>query len=204
LNEAGLVNKPYVSTLAVESPFNYTTQGQLIAETTADPKNADAYTREMARTDSRPGVVRWRCSRVQMKAAVVALGLANRRAGAGNARAAAPVGHPPGAGGGGFYDSFFGLQSFKGWTHQSCVRPCSSLLFFSPPSDPVEEARSEWAQERRRTRSRAGGVRHGHRAAAVDRVSFRTEDHATVICYDWSPPRLVFGGDAAKAGRPMP
>jgi ATP-dependent DNA helicase DinG len=80
LNEAGLAGMAHVSTLEVESSFNYATQGKsIVVETVADPKNAEAYTREMVAellldlTQVKHGALALFTSRVQMKAAVDAL-----------------------------------------------------------------------------------------------------------------------------------
>ena len=207
LNEAGLVNKPYVSTLAVQSPFNYATQGQLIVvETTADPKNADAYTREMVTelmTDLgrvERGALALFTSRVQMKAAVEALGPALQTAVLvqgqmargrllATHQARVEAGYP---------SILFGLQSFGEGLDlpgKLCETVFIAKLPFSPPSDPVEEARSEWLKSVGRDPfSELVVPATGIKLLQWTGRAIRTEDdHATVICYDRRLLRLAFG-----------
>ena len=207
LHEAGLVNKPYVSTLAVQSPFNYATQGQLIVvETTADPKNADAYTREMVTelmTDLgrvERGALALFTSRVQMKAAVEALGPALQTAVLvqgqmargrllATHQARVEAGYP---------SILFGLQSFGEGLDlpgKLCETVFIAKLPFSPPSDPVEEARSEWLKSVGRDPFTELVVpATGIKLLQWTGRAIRTEDdHATVICYDRRLLRLAFG-----------
>jgi ATP-dependent DNA helicase DinG len=207
LNEAGLVNKPYVSTLAVESPFNYTTQGQLIVvETTADPKNADAYTREMVtellsdlgRVER--GALALFTSRVQMKAAVEALSPALQTAvlvQGQMARTRLLATHQARVEAG-FPSILFGLQSFGEGLDlpgKLCETVFIAKLPFSPPSDPVEEARSEWLKSVGRDPfSELVVPATGIKLLQWTGRAIRTEDdHATVICYDRRLLRLAFG-----------
>ena len=156
LNEAGLVNKPYVSTLEVASPFNYTTQGRLVVvETTADPKNAEAYTREMVNelmgdlNRVGQGALALFTSRVQMKAAVDALSPALQQVvlvQGQMARLRLLATHQARVEAG-LASVIFGLQSFGEGLDlpgKLCETVFIAKLPFSPPSDPVEEARSEW------------------------------------------------------------
>ena len=207
LNEAGLVNKPYVSTLAVESPFNYATQGQLIVvETLADPKNADAYTREMVTeliTDLgrvERGALALFTSRVQMKAAVDALSPALQTAvlvQGQMARGRLLATHQARVEAG--YPSIvFGLQSFGEGLDlpgKLCETVFIAKLPFSPPSDPVEEARAEWLKSVGRDPfSELVVPATGIKLLQWTGRAIRTEDdHATVICYDRRLLRLAFG-----------
>ncbi len=207
LQEAGLVNKPYVSTLEVESPFNYTTQGRLIVvETAADPKNAEAYTREMVSElmsdlgQIQRGALALFTSRVQMKAAVDALSPAlqqvvlvqgqmarGRLLATHQARVEA-----------GLPSVLFGLQSFGEGLDlpgKLCETVFIAKLPFSPPSDPVEEARSEWLKSVGRDPfSELVVPATGIKLLQWTGRAIRTEDdHATVICYDRRLLRLAFG-----------
>jgi ATP-dependent DNA helicase DinG len=207
LNEAGLVNKPYVSTLEVESPFNYTTQGQLIVvETSADPKNAEAYTREMVEelmndlSQVERGALALFTSRVQMKAAVDALsptlqlvvlvqGQMARGRLLATHQARVEAGLP---------SVLFGLQSFGEGLDlpgKLCETVFIAKLPFSPPSDPVEEARSEWLKSVGRDPfSELVVPATGIKLLQWTGRAIRTEDdHATVICYDRRLLRLAFG-----------
>lgn len=207
LQEAGLVNNPCVSTLEVDSPFNYRTQGELIVvETAADPKNAEAYTQEMVGelladlSQVAHGALVLFTSRVQMKAAVDALGPAlqelvlvqgqmarGRLLGAHQARVEA-----------GLPSVIFGLQSFGEGLDlpgQLCETVFIAKLPFSPPSDPVEEARSEWLKSVGRDPFTELVVpATGIKLLQWTGRAIRTEDdHATVICYDRRLLRLPFG-----------
>lgn len=207
LNEAGLVNKPYVSTLEVESPFDYATQGELIVvETVADPKQADAYTREMVSelmsdlAQVERGALALFTSRVQMKAAVEALSLRlqevvlvqgqmarGRLLATHQARVEA-----------GFASVIFGLQSFGEGLDlpgRLCETVFIAKLPFSPPSDPVEEARSEWLKSVGRDPfSELVVPAAGIRLLQWTGRAIRTEaDQAVVICYDRRLLKLGFG-----------
>jgi ATP-dependent DNA helicase DinG len=207
LHEAGLVNKPYVSTLAVQSPFDYTAQGQLIVvETTADPKNAEAYTREMVSellldlSRVERGALALFTSRVQMKAAVDALsptlqaavlvqGQMARGRLLATHQARVEAGYP---------SVIFGLQSFGEGLDlpgKLCETVFIAKLPFSPPSDPVEEARSEWLKSVGRDPFTELVVpATGIKLLQWTGRAIRTEDdHATVICYDRRLLRLAFG-----------
>lgn len=207
LKEAGLVNIPHASTLEVESPFNYTTQGELIVvETDADPKNAEAYTREMVSellsdlAQIEHGALVLFTSRAQMKAAVDALPVQllevvlvqgqmarGRLLGAHQARIEA--GSP---------SVIFGMQSFGEGLDlpgKLCETVFITKLPFSPPSDPVEEARSEWLRSVGRDPFTELVVpATGIKLLQWTGRAIRTEDdHATVICYDRRLLKTTFG-----------
>lgn len=207
LQEAGLVNKPYVSTLAVDSPFNYTTQGRLIVvETDADPKNAEAYTREMVGelmndlSQIERGALALFTSRVQMKAAVEALSPALQQVvlvQGQMARARLLATHQARVEAG-LPSVIFGLQSFGEGLDlpgKLCETVFIAKLPFSPPSDPVEEARSEWLKSVGRDPfSELVVPATGIKLLQWTGRAIRTEeDHATVICYDRRLLRLAFG-----------
>ena len=207
LQEAGLVNNPHVSTLAVASPFNYKTQGELIVvETAADPKNAEAYTLEMVGellsdlSQIEHGALVLFTSRVQMKAALDALGTTlqecvlvqgqmarGRLLATHQARVEA-----------GLPSVIFGLQSFGEGLDlpgQLCETVFIAKLPFSPPSDPVEEARSEWLKSVGRDPfSELVVPATGIKLLQWTGRAIRTEDdHATVICYDRRLLRQSYG-----------
>ena len=207
LQEAGLVNNPHVSTLEVASPFNYRIQGELIVvETAADPKNAEAYTLEMVRellsdlSQIEHGALVLFTSRVQLKAALEALGSAlqervlvqgqmarGRLLATHQARVEA-----------GLPSVIFGLQSFGEGLDlpgQLCETVFIAKLPFSPPSDPVEEARSEWLKSVGRDPFSelvvpATGVKLLQWTGRAIRAE---DDHATVICYDRRLLRQSYG-----------
>ena len=198
LQEAGLLGNPNATALEVDSPFDYRTQGRLIVvETTADPKNAQAYTSEMVAellsdlSQVAHGALALFTSRVQMAAAVQALSPAlqqvvlvhgqmarGRLLAAHQARVEA--GQP---------SVIFGLQSFGEGLDlpgQLCETVFIAKLPFSPPSDPVEEARAEWLKSVGRDPfSELVVPATGIRLLQWTGRAIRTEeDSATVICYD--------------------
>ncbi len=207
LNEAGLSNKPYVSTLEVASPFDYTTQGQLVVvETTADPKNAEAFTREMVSelmgdlNRVERGALALFTSRAQMKAAVDALSPALQQVvlvQGQMARLRLLATHQARVEAG-FASVIFGLQSFGEGLDlpgKLCETVFIGKLPFSPPSDPVEEARSEWLKSVGRDPfSELVVPATGIKLLQWTGRAIRTEDdHATVICYDKRLLRSNFG-----------
>jgi ATP-dependent DNA helicase DinG len=207
LKEAGLVNNPHASTLEVESPFNYPTQGELIVvETEADPKNAEAYTREMVLelisdlSQVEHGALVLFTSRAQMKVAVEALSgrlqesvlvqgqLARARLLAAH-QARIEAGGP---------SIIFGLQSFGEGLDlpgKLCETVFITKLPFSPPSDPVEEARSEWLRSVGRDPFTELVVpATGIKLLQWTGRAIRTEDdRARVICYDRRLLKTTFG-----------
>ena len=207
LNEAGLAGMAHVSTLEVESPFNYATQGQLIVvETVADPKDALAYTREMVAelwrdlAHVKHGARAWFTSRSQMKAAVDALSgslqalvLVQGQMARGRLLAAHQARIEAGQA-----SVIFGLQSFGEGLDlpgKLCETVFIAKLPFSPPSDPVDEARSEWLKGIGRDPfSELVVPATGIKLLQWTGRAIRSEnDHATVICYDRRLLRQAFG-----------
>ena len=198
LEEAGLQGTPHLSTLAVESPFDYAVQGQLVvAATLADPRHVDAYTREMVHlllqdlADVQRGALVLFTSRVQMKAAVDALGasllpvvlvqgqLSRSRLMASH-QARVESGHA---------SIIFGLQSFgEGMDLPGalCETVFITKLPFASPNDPVEEARAEWLKRQGRNPFNELVVpATGIRLLQWTGRAIRTEDDlARVVCYD--------------------
>ncbi len=159
LRESGLQDDAALSTLEVESPFDYAVQGQFITvETVADPRQAAAFTAEMVQAllldlaQVAHGALVLFTSRAQMQQAVEALAQAPKalrstvlvqgelprqrliqqhreRVEAGQASV------------------IFGMQSFGEGLDlpgQLCESVFITKLPFASPDDPVSEARAEW------------------------------------------------------------
>ena len=196
--EAGLAELPQVSTLAVESPFDYRQQGELtVVDTQADPRHVDAYTQEMVTIllgDLRQvphGALVLFTSRMQMKAAVAALdtalqalvlvqGQMSRNRLIASHMARVESGQP---------SVIFGMQSFgEGLDLPGllCETVFIAKLPFASPSDPVEEARAEWLKrEGRDPFTELVVPATGIRLLQWTGRAIRTEtDRARVVCYD--------------------
>ncbi len=207
LQEAGLQHSAHVSTLEVQSPFNYTTQGRLIVvETAADPKNVEAYTREMINEllgdlqQVEHGALVLFTSRVQMRAALDALvgTLPERVLVQGQMARTKLLATHQARVEAGLASVIFGLQSFgEGLDLPGvlCETVFIAKLPFSPPSDPVEEARAEWLKSVGRDPfSELVVPATGVKLLQWTGRAIRTEDdHASVICYDRRLLRLAFG-----------
>ncbi len=207
LQEAGLSDNSAVSTLAVQSPFDYPAQGRLIVvETEADPKNVEAYTREMVAqllldlAQVQRGALVLFTSRAQMKVALAALGATlqdavlvqgtmarSRLIAAHQARVEA-----------GLPSVIFGLQSFgEGLDLPGalCETVFIAKLPFAAPSDPVEEARTEWLMTLGRDSFSelvvpATGIRL---LQWTGRAIRNEDDQASVVCYDRRLLRTAYG-----------
>ncbi len=207
LGETGLADLPHVTTLAVSSPFDYQKQGQLlVVETVADPRHVERYTSEMVAALLadlrlvRHGALVLFTSRVQMKAAVDALGadllevvrvqgqMARSRLLGGHC-ARVESGQP---------SVIFGMQSFGEGLDlpgQLCETVFIAKLPFASPSDPVEEARAEWLKrEGRDPFSELVVPATGIRLLQWTGRAIRTEtDQARVVCYDKRLLSMSFG-----------
>jgi len=198
LAETGLAELDHVSTLAVASPFDYQKQGQLlVVETAADPRHVELYTREMVlalQADLRlvaHGALVLFTSRVQMKAAVDALGadLAGVVLVQGQMSRSRLLGSHTARVESGSPSVVFGMQSFGEGLDlpgQLCETVFIAKLPFASPSDPVEEARSEWLKrEGRDPFSELVVPATGIRLLQWTGRAIRTEDdQARVVCYD--------------------
>lgn len=207
LAESGLAELPHVSTLGVASPFDYRSQGQLlVVETAADPRHVESYTREMVATllaDLRlvaHGALVLFTSRVQMNAAVESLdaallvlvlvqGQVSRARLLGSHTARVEAGGP---------SVIFGMQSFGEGLDlpgQLCETVFIAKLPFSPPSDPVEEARAEWLKRQGRDPfSELVVPATGIKLLQWTGRAIRTEDdQARVVCYDKRLLSMAFG-----------
>jgi len=207
LQEAGLSDNPAVTTLAVDSPFDYREQGRLIVvETAADPKDVEAYTREMLaellddlRQVQRGALVLF-TSRAQMNAALAVLDGALQgsvlvqgrmaRARLITAHQARVEASLPSV--------IFGLQSFgEGLDLPGllCETVFIAKLPFAAPSDPVQEARAEWLRTLGRDSFTelvvpATGMRL---LQWTGRAIRHEDDQARVICYDRRLLRTAYG-----------
>jgi ATP-dependent DNA helicase DinG len=207
LKEAGLSNKPYVTAQEVSSPFNYTRQGTLtVVQTKAEPKQVDAYTREMVAAlmedieQVKRGALVLFTSRAQMRAATEALPLhlsdmalvqgtqsRTRLLEAHTARVES-----------GMPSVLFGLQSFgEGLDLPGalCETVFIAKLPFAPPSDPVDEARAEWLKSVGRDPFNELVIpATGIKLLQWTGRAIRTEDdHARVICYDKRLTQTAYG-----------
>ncbi len=198
LQEAGLSNNANVTTLEVESPFDYAVQGTLtVVHTLAEPKNADAYTAEMvgylmqdlAKVEH--GALVLFTSRAQMRSAIDAVPSALREAVLvqGVMSRARLIATHTARVESGFASILFGLQSFgEGLDLPGalCETVFIAKLPFAPPSDPVDEARAEWLRKVGRDPFTelvipATGIKLLQWTGRAIRTE---EDRAQVICYD--------------------
>jgi len=205
--EAGLSAGDSVQTLAVSSPFDYTRQGLLtVAPTRAEPKQAQAYTAEMVSALMRDletvtrGALALFTSRVQMQAAVDAIpghlldmvlmqGTQSRTRLLEAHRTRVQSGMP---------SVLFGLQSFGEGLDlpgELCETVFIAKLPFSPPSDPVDEARAEWLKTLGRDPFNelvvpATGIKLLQWTGRAIRTE---EDSAQVVCYDKRLTQTAYG-----------
>ncbi|MBK9573931.1 MAG: ATP-dependent DNA helicase DinG [Rhodoferax sp.] len=215
LDEAGLSGNPNAHTLEVHSPFDYSTQGRLmVVETAADPKHVDAYTREMVAelladlALVQRGALVLFTSRAQMKVAtdslpalllevVLVQGQMSRTRLLAAHQARVEALRP---------SVIFGQQSFgEGLDLPGalCETVFIAKLPFTPPSDPVEEARAEWLKTLGRDPFAELVIpATGIRLLQWTGRAIRTEDdYATVICYD---KRLLRAGYGKRMLRGLP
>jgi len=216
LRESGLANDEAVTTLEVQSPFDYARQGLLITHATrAEPRDAEAFTSEMVGTllhdlaHVQSGALVLFTSREQMRLAIEALdtlpadlqkailvqGSLPRRQLLAQHRAQITVGQP---------SIVFGMQSF-GEGLDLPGRLCESLFItklpFAPPDAPVDEARAEWL------RSNGGNPFNelvlpatGIRLAQwVGRAIRNETDRAQVYCYDKRLTQTRYGQQLLKS-----
>lgn len=207
LREAGLHADPDVTTLAVDSPFDYARQGRFIAaETAADPKDAAAFNAEVAATLVRDlpavehGALVLFTSREQLRVAVDALPASLRERVLVQTelpRAVLLTRHRERVAAG-VPSVIFGMQSFgEGLDLPGAL--CESVFIaklpFSPPDDPVGEARAEWLRGAGRDPFMelvvpATAIRLAQWAGRA----IRTEtDRAFVTCYDRRLSRTGYG-----------
>jgi ATP-dependent DNA helicase DinG len=217
LRDAGLANDEAVTTLAVESPFDFTRQGELVAAATqADPRQAERFNAEMCAQLMRDlqgvkaGALVLFTSRAQLTQAVAALPPVLR------ARTLVQTELPRGqllrqhreAVAKGQPSIIFGMQSFgEGLDLPGAL--CESLFItklpFAPPDEPVSEARAEWL----RSIQRDPFIELVVPATAIRLAQWmgraiRTEaDHAQVICYDKRLTGTSYGQQLLKGVPPF-
>lgn len=198
LRESGLHGDAAVQTLEVASPFDYATQGTLVAhQTRTDPREAAAFTREMVErlmhdlSGVEAGALVLFTSRDQMRQAVDALPSAMRSqvlVQTAMPRAMLLAEHRNRVEQG-LPSIIFGMQSFgEGLDLPGAL--CESLFItklpFAPPDDPVGESRAEWLRTSGRNPFNelvvpATAIRL---AQWVGRAIRTEEDQAHVYCYD--------------------
>ncbi|MDD2810995.1 ATP-dependent DNA helicase DinG [Rhodoferax sp.] len=207
LAEAGLAGLPQVSTLAVDSPFDYRQQGELIVtDTRADARDVAAYTAEVvtalvADLHTVPhGALVLFTSRAQMQSAVQALDavLQERVLVQGQMARGKLLGIHQARVEAGDASVIFGLQSFgEGLDLPGalCETVFITKLPFSPPSDPVEEARAEWLKRSGRDPFTELVVpATGIKLLQWTGRAIRSEtDQARVICYDKRLLNMAYG-----------
>lgn len=211
LHESGLAFDDAVHTREVQSPFDHASQGRLlVVQTRADPKDVEAYTREMLdalmedlQTVSRGALVLFTSKALMRRAQdkleqglhselrerVLVQGEASRtqllrrhaeRVAAGGA------------------SILFGLQSFgEGLDLPGAL--CEWLFItklpFASPSDPVGQARADWLKSQGRDPfSELVVPATGQRLLQWTGRALRTEtDQAVVVCYDARLLRQAYG-----------
>ncbi|MGB7422064.1 MAG: ATP-dependent DNA helicase DinG [Comamonas sp.] len=215
LREAGLHGDAAVSTLQVASPFDYASQGTLIAHATpAAPREVATFTRQMIATlmsdlaEVTSGALVLFTSREQMRQAVEQLPASLRAAVLVQGRLprlkllAQHREHVAQ----GQASIIFGLQSFAEGTDLPGAL-CESLFItklpFAPPDEPVDEARAEWLRA-------SGGdpfmdlvvpATAMRLAQWVGRAIRSEDDRAQVTCYD---KRLLHTGYGRRLLRSLP
>ncbi len=217
LRETGLHGDAAVRTLAVASPFDYAAQGRfVVAETLADPKQADRFTPEMVQllvrdlAEVQRGALALFTSREQMRQAVAALPEALRRIVLVQGelprtvllqrhRDSVAAGHA---------SVIFGLQSFgEGMDLPGalCEHLFIAKLPFASPDDPVGEARALWLRAVGRDPfSELVLPATAMRLAQWAGRAIRSEtDRCTVFCYDRRLTATAFGRRLLQALPPF-
>lgn len=211
LHESGLAFDDDVRTREVQSPFDHARQGRLIVvQTRSDPKDVEAYTREMLDAlledlgQVRRGALVLFTSRALMRRAqdllergqyrhlreqVLVQGEASRtRLLQRHAERVA----------GGQVSVLFGLQSFGEGLDlpgQLCEWVFITKLPFASPSDPVGQARADWLKAQGRDAfSELVVPATGARLLQWTGRALRAEtDEAVVVCYDARLLRQAYG-----------
>jgi ATP-dependent DNA helicase DinG len=211
LAESGLAYDDAVAAREVQSPFDHARQGRLVVvQTEADPKNVDAYTREMLAAlmadlqAVKRGALVLFTSRVQMRQAQVLL---ERGAHAALREVVLVQGdasrtlllrrHAERVAAGG-PSILFGLQSFGEGLDlpgELCEWVFITKLPFASPSDPVGQARADWLKGQGRDPfSELVVPATGARLLQWTGRALRSEtDEAVVVCYDARLLRQSYG-----------
>lgn len=218
LGEAGLAADPAVKTLAATSPFDYKSQGKLVVvQTIADPRQVEAYTKEVAQSLSEDlswvtsGALVLCTSKAQMRAVVDAMPatIRERVLLQGTAPRAQLIAQHRERVKMGLASILVGLQSF-GTGLDLPGKECETLMIvklpFAPPTDAIGEARAEHVR-------RSGGdpfeelvvPATGVRLQQWTGRAIRTEtDSATIICYDKRLTTQAYGRRILRGLPPYP
>ncbi|MBW0171959.1 MAG: ATP-dependent DNA helicase DinG [Hydrogenophaga sp.] len=211
LHESGLAFDGAVAAREVQSPFDHARQGRLVVvQTAADPKDVDAYTREMLaallvdlREVSRGALVLF-TSRAQMRQAQALLergehgALRERVLVQGEASRTVLLRRHAERVADGQPSVLFGLQSFGEGLDlpgELCEWVFITKLPFASPSDPVGQARADWLKSQGRDPfSELVVPATGARLLQWTGRALRTEtDEAVVVCYDARLLRQSYG-----------
>lgn len=206
LHEAGLAWDPAVRTREVASPFDHARQGRLVVvQTAADPRDVEAYTREVLAAlmadlrGVRRGALVLFTSRAQMAQAQALLergehaDLRQRVLVQGEAARGLLLRRHADRVAAGESSILFGLQSFGEGLDlpgELCEWVFITKLPFASPSDPVGQARADWLKSQGRDPfSDLVVPATGARLLQWTGRALRSEtDEAVVVCYD---PRLL-------------
>lgn len=215
LSEAGLADDSAVSTLEASSPFDYEKQGRfIVVDTVADPKNVPAFNAEVVTHIQRDlaevtaGALVLFTSRAQMAFVLESLP-ADTRADMlvqGEMSRASLLREHGVRVRAGRRSIIAGLASFGTGVDlpgELLTTLCIMKMPFSPPSDPIGEARSEWLETTGRNAFEELVVPEtGVKMLQWTGRAIRTEtDTATVICYD---RRMLRSGYGNRILRGMP
>ncbi len=211
LADSGLAFDDAVAAREVQSPFDHARQGRLVVvQTEADPKNVDAYTREMLAAlmldlrEVKRGALVLFTSRVQMRQAQALLERGEHAAlrdvvlVQGDAsRTLLLRRHAERVDAGGA-SILFGLQSFGEGLDlpgELCEWVFITKLPFASPSDPVGQARADWLKGQGRDPfSELVVPATGARLLQWTGRALRSEtDEAVVVCYDARLLRQSYG-----------
>ncbi|MDO9149434.1 MAG: ATP-dependent DNA helicase DinG [Hydrogenophaga sp.] len=211
LHESGLADDDAVVAREVQSPFDHARQGRLVVvQTQADPKDVEAYTREMLDAlmtdlaEVRRGALVLFTSRAQMRRAqallerglhsdlrdqVLVQGDASRTQLLRKHGERVAAGSP---------SILFGLQSFGEGLDlpgELCEWVFITKLPFASPSDPVGQARADWLKSQGRDPfSELVVPATGARLLQWTGRAIRAEtDEAVVVCYDARLLRQSYG-----------
>ncbi|MDM7942181.1 MAG: ATP-dependent DNA helicase DinG [Hydrogenophaga sp.] len=211
LHESGLAYDDAVATREVQSPFDHARQGRLVVvQTVADPKDVEAYTREMLASlmedlrEVKRGALVLFTSRAQMRQAQGLLergehaGLRDRVLVQGDASRTVLLRRHAGRVAEGTPSILFGLQSFGEGLDlpgELCEWVFITKLPFASPSDPVGQARADWLKAQGRDPfSELVVPATGARLLQWTGRALRSEtDEAVVVCYDARLLRQSYG-----------
>jgi ATP-dependent DNA helicase DinG len=211
LHESGLAFDDDVKAREVQSPFDHANQGRLVVvQTQADPKDVEAYTREMLDllmtdlAEVRRGALVLFTSKAQMKRAQELLerGLHSDLRGQvlvqGEASRTQLLKRHAERVADGQASILFGLQSFGEGLDlpgELCEWVFITKLPFASPSDPVGQARADWLKAQGRDPfSELVVPATGARLLQWSGRALRTEtDEAVVVCYDARLLRQSYG-----------